>query len=386
MVVAQTDELDGEIASREVLAQCVGELAGSKPQAGLLLASHDLEFKPFLDTVMDAYPDLELIGCTTIAPMSSASEYEEGSTTLTLFASDVLDFRAGVGSNSRDDVARAARTAIEKAVGKSDKDPALVIATPTVEQMDPALVPQAIGEVLGSSIPVFGGGAAPELPMAVPWEGAFQFYQRDVMSNALPVLVVSGPLQISVGVSHGWRPVGKTAVVTKSDGFTIFEIDGEPILDFYRHYLGSGNDQAATANPLAVLDEETGRYYLRAPIAYDPETGSASFFGSIPEGTTVRLAMTTTEDILDGTDTSIAEAMDGFPADHVPEAALVASCAVRNFLLGTRSKDEIERIVANVGPDVPVSGFYAFGEIAPMGSGTEPRFHNETCVTVLLGT
>jgi len=386
MAIGQTEEMDGNFAAADVLAQCADALAGIKPQAGLLLASHDLEFKPFLNAVIDAYPDLELIGCTTIAPMSSVSAYEEGSTTLTLFASDLLDFNAGVGANSRDDVSAAARIAVEAAVGKSEKEPALVIATPTVEQMDPAIVPQAIGEVLGSSIPVFGGGAVPDLPLSVPWEGALQFHGRDVLSNSLPVIVVSGPLRISVGVSHGWKPVGKPAVVTKSDGFMIHEIDGEPILDFYQRYLGEGTEQAATANPLAMLDEATGRYYLRAPLAYDTETGSASFFGSIPEGTTVRLAMTTTEDILDGTDASIASALESFPAGAEPEAVLVASCAVRNFLLGTRSKGEIERIVANVGPDLPVSGFYAFGEIAPLDAGETPRFHNETCVTVLLGT
>jgi hypothetical protein len=386
MAIGQTEELDGDIAAADVLAQCADSLAGLEPQAGLLLASHDLEFEPFLNAVMDVYPNLEMIGCTTIAPMSSVSEYVEGSTTLTLFASDVLDFTAGVGTNIRNDIAAAARTAVNDAVGKSNKNPAFVISTPTVEQMDPALVPEAIGEVLGSSIPVFGGGAMPELPMSVPWEGAAQFYQRKVLTNSLPVLVVSGPLRISVGVSHGWKPVGKTAVVTKSNDFTIHEIDGEPILDFYRHYLGAGVDQAATANPLAMLDEATGRYYLRAPLSYDQETGSASFFGSIPEGTTVRLAMTTTEDILGGTDTSIADAMDGFPKGSAPEGVLVVSCAVRNFLLGTRTKGEIERILAKVGPDLPVSGFYAFGEIAPLGAGTTPRFHNETCVTVLLGT
>ena len=36
--------------------------------------------------------------------------------------------------------------------------------------------------------------------------------------------------------------------------------------------------------------------------------------------------------------------------------------------------------------DIPVSGFYAYGEIAPLGFDTPVRFHNGTCVTVLFGT
>jgi hypothetical protein len=121
-------------------------------------------------------------------------------------------------------------------------------------------------------------------------------------------------------------------------------------------------------------------------MEYDGSDGSAVFFGSVPQGATVQLAMATTEEILDGTEASLTEAMAGFPGEAMPEGALIASCAVRSFLLGTRTRAEIERIRTGLGKDVPVSGFYAFGEIAPLGLDSTPRFHNETCVTVLIGT
>jgi hypothetical protein len=96
--------------------------------------------------------------------------------------------------------------------------------------------------------------------------------------------------------------------------------------------------------------------------------------------------MATTEEILGGTEDSVAEAIASFPGHATPEAALIASCAVRSMLLGTRTSGEIERIRAGLSHDLPVSGFYAFGEIAPLGFDSTPRFHNETCVTVLMGT
>ena len=99
MAVGQTDELDGEFAAQEVLKQCADALDGQEPQAGLLLAAHDLDFEEFLSVVAATYPAMDLIGCTTMAPMSSVAGYAEGSTTLTLFASDVLDFTAGLGTD-----------------------------------------------------------------------------------------------------------------------------------------------------------------------------------------------------------------------------------------------------------------------------------------------
>jgi hypothetical protein len=61
MAVGATEEMDGELAAADVLQQCAAALDGETPQAGLLLASHDLDFKEFLAAVADAYPDLEPI-------------------------------------------------------------------------------------------------------------------------------------------------------------------------------------------------------------------------------------------------------------------------------------------------------------------------------------
>jgi hypothetical protein len=385
MAVGQTDELDGAFAAEEILSQCAAALGGEDPQAGLLLASHDLEFEEFLSVVAATYPGMELIGCSTLGPMTSAADFVEGSTSLTLFASNVLDFTIGLGTDVVADVNSAVRQAVEEATGKTNKQPALVIVTPTVEEFDPASMTIELGDVLGPTVPVIGGGAAPDFPMTMPWLGGVQFRGDQVLTDSLPVLVVSGPLNVSIGVAHGWSPVGKTAVVTRAKEHTVYEIDGEPILDFYRRYLGVGTEPAI-ANPLAILDDDTGRYYLRAPMKYDASDGSATFFGAIPEGAAVRLAMASTEEILEGTEASVAEAIAGFPEDAVPEAALVASCGVRTVLLGTRTSDEIERIRSSLGDDLPVSGFYGFGEIAPLGLGSTPSFHNETCVTVLIGT
>ena len=91
------------------------------------------------------------------------------------------------------------------------------------------------------------------------------------------------------------------------------------------------------------------------------------------------------DEILAGTDGSVASAIAGF-ASPEPEAAIVISCAARKWLLGTRTGSEIDQVRSKLGDDVPVVGFYAFGEIAPLGTERDIRFHNETCVTVLLGT
>lgn len=385
MAVGQTDELEGTFAARDLVDQCAAALDGLEPQAGLLLASHDLDFDELLESIAEAYPSMDLVGCSTLAPMSSAGELAEGSTTLTLFASDVLDFTVGLGTGMATDSGAATRNAVEEARRATEKPPALLVAMPSVEHVDPSQITKEIGSVLGPSVPVIGGGAAPDLPVAMPWLGGVQFFGSRVLTDTLPVLLISGPLKVSIGIAHGWTPVGKTAIVTRSDGHVVYEVDNEPILNFYQRYLGVGSEPAV-ANPLAIVDENSGLHVLRAPLEYNESDGSATFFGAIPEGSTVQLAMATTDEILAGTQTSVAAAIERYPAGAQPEAALIASCAVRGFLLGSRTREEIERIREGIDDAVPISGFYAFGEIAPLEDRGATSFHNETCVTVLFGT
>jgi hypothetical protein len=384
MAVGHTDELDGELAAAEIIEQCNAALNGLTPQAGLLLASHDVDLEDFLGLIRAAFPNIELIGCTTLAPMSSAADFIEGSTTLTLFSSDVVEFTAGLGRGVAGDVDRAATDAVAEARAKTDQNPALCIATPSVEGIDPTYVIDALGSVLGPETPLFGGGAVPDLPMMTPWEGSSQFYGDEIVTDAMPILLISGPLKVSMGVDHGWRGVGRDAVVTRAKGDLVYEVDNEPVLEFYKHYTG-GSEPALT-NPLAVFDEESQRHYLRAPMDHDHAEGAVTFLGTVPEGAKVNISMATTDQILEGTVSSLREAIAGYPESFRPEGALIASCATRNLLLGSQTPEELLRIREGLGMDIPVAGFYAFGEISPLGKSSGPRFHNETCVTVLFGT
>ncbi len=48
MAVGATEEMDGEHAAADVPQQCAAALDGETPRAGLLLASHDLDFRSSL--------------------------------------------------------------------------------------------------------------------------------------------------------------------------------------------------------------------------------------------------------------------------------------------------------------------------------------------------
>jgi hypothetical protein len=74
-----------------------------------------------------------------------------------------------------------------------------------------------------------------------------------------------------------------------------------------------------------------------------------------------------------------------------PRAIIVFNCIARNKLFGQRSGEEISAIQEVIGRDVPLIGFYTYGEEAPMNGEVRninkcnSAFHNETVVIAVLG-
>ena len=137
---------------------------------------------------------------------------------------------------------------------------------------------------------------------------------------------------------------------------------------------------------LAVVEAAGQGSYLRAIQGSDQASGSVILAGSIPVGATVQLTTADTDDILAGTQEALARATAEFPADSHPQAALIFSCAVRKFVLGSRTAVEAQMARSEYGADMPVAGLYCYGEIGPIRGVATSRFLNETFVTCSSGT
>ena len=389
MAVGHSDDIDFETALADVLEQCGTALEGLTPKAALLLAAWDIDHQQAVDAIRARYPGIQLAGTTTGGEMSSVIGYQQDSLELALFASDVVDITAGLGRELGADPVAAVKEAIAAARSGTTLPPSLCIVMPSVGVVDVAVILETLRADLGPDVPILGGGASPESPVADPAAtSGLEFAGDEVIPGGISVLLFSGPLDFSFGVETGWRGVGPLATVTKvaADG-RVTEIDGRRAVDFFDHYLGSSIGQPPPiGNPLAVFDaHDAEAFYLRTATGLDQATGSVSFFGSLPEGSTVQFTVAATDEIVGGARSSIADALSRYPAGRQPDAALLWSCATRRFLLGTRTGREVEIVREMVGSDTPVAGFYCLGEIAPIVDGDVSQFHNATMVTVLLG-
>ncbi|MGL5080240.1 MAG: FIST signal transduction protein [Microcoleaceae cyanobacterium] len=374
--VGHSNDPDSRAAIAEILEQCVCDLAGVPPKAGILLAASSFDHALILHRICEVFPDIDLIGGTTDGEMSSVLGFEQDSLMLMLFCSDTITFSAGIGNDVSKDVIAATQSAVQQASVAHQEPIKFCITLPESLTTSGVLILDSLRQALGQHIPIFGGLTADP-------RQTYQFFRTEVYNDAVPILLFSGPVLFSHGIASGWHPLGKPGTVTKAEKNIVYEIDGQPALEFYHRYLGTV--PPSLEYPLAVFDADSDSRYMRAPSGlYDPTVGSITFFGDIPVQSVVQITETTYDEILSASKLSTEQALENYPG-QAPAAALLFSCVARRQILGSRACEEYELIQSCLTQNLPCFGFYSNGEIAPLEQQGLTHFHNETFITLLLG-
>ncbi|MFN2544816.1 MAG: FIST signal transduction protein [Actinomycetota bacterium] len=382
MAVGHSDDVDPDDAVAAAIDECRAALGDLTPQAGILFSAFESFHPDVVAAVRKAFPGVGLAGTTSAAEISS-SGYREDSIMLALFASDSVDFTVGLGSGLGRDVEKGCRAAVEQATSATDREPRICVVLADSIAADPRAVLEAMRAALPPGVVLVGGASArSDFSQLTP---TYQFCNEAVASDGIAVLLLSGPVTFSTAVGTGWKTIGPRGRVTGASPHAIEEIDGRPAADFVRNYIDVIGP-AAFGNPLAVFEEGSEEFYLRAIPQSDLESGSLTVPGSVPEGAEVQLTTAATDEIISGTEAALREAAEGFPAGSTPEAALIFSCAIRKFLLGSKTPVESELARSVLGSEIPIAGLYCFGEFGPIEGTGGSRFLNETFVTLLLGS
>lgn len=383
VVVGHSEDPDSQAAIEELLLQCTNQLGGIAPQAGILFAAIDFDHATILKELDRVFPGLNLIGCTTDGEISSTLGFQQDSLKLMLFCSDSIEIYAGVGYGACENPIAAAQQAVQYATSSITSTPKLCITLPASYTADGSttsggLMLQGLQQALGEYVPIIGGTAGDQYR----FQTTYQFFSTKVLTNSLPILIFSGDILFSYGVACGWQPIGNKSIVTKAKGTVIYEIDGIPALEFYQRYLGDRPPSAE--HPLAVYEGDSDLYYMRVPNTYNAQIGSINFLGEIPEQAMVRVTDVSRDEVIAASEKSFKTALENYPGTE-PAGVLLFSCCCRRWLLGTRTKEECELVKNALPKEVPVCGFYTYGEFAPLEPQGTNHYHQETFITLLLG-
>lgn len=187
-------------------------------------------------------------------------------------------------------------------------------------------------------------------------------------------------LRVRCGSLGGWDPFGPERIITRAVGNVVYELDEQPALALYERYLGphaAGLPRSGMLFPLEVRAPDGDATVTRTLLAVDRATGSITFAGDMPIGHVARLMRANIDRLVDGA-TGAARACGGDAA----ALGLVVSCAGRRVVMGQRTEEELDALVAELGL-VPMTGFYANGEISPTGFAA-CALHNQTMTITTL--
>jgi hypothetical protein len=247
---------------------------------------------------------------------------------------------------------------------------------------------RGMSAVLGRQIPISGGTAGDNGEFIRTW----QFIGDQVLTDAAVAIGFSGDFKVGTGVRSGWSALGIAKRVTRASGNVLYELGGQPVLEVYERFLGKHAERLPAVGveyPLGLVDEMGkcggGDYYLlRATMSVNRGEGSITFAGEIPEGAMVRMTCGDSASILEAT-TQAAQMAQEDLGDRTPAMVFFYSCRARRIVLGRRTREEIERIRQKVGREIPILGFYTYGEYCRVEAGGPSFLHNETATVSIIG-
>ena len=374
--VSSVDE-DGEAAAADAARQLCRQLGGV-PDWALCFFSAELNADAVLRGLGTRLPKtMPLVGCSSYAEIDSQEAMTRSVVLLGARNSGVAAHPVALRVEGR------SSSQLGQALGQAFRPlhPSLIVVLPDVLSVNATEVLRGLQSELGPHAPIIGGAAADE----GSFKKTFQICGHTLQSDGVVAMALSGPLQLATAARSGYSPVSMPRVATRVEGGNVLlELDGRPALSVYREFLGPRAAEMPAVSiefPLGVVPEgknETLPDLTRAIFRVDEDRGALILGGTVAQGAKLRILSCSHKDILEGARKATAMAVTEMA--H-PDAALLFNCMSRKVALGGRYRDEVVEAKRHLPADVPMAGFYTFGELSPVGGTTE---HHESTFTLAL--
>jgi hypothetical protein len=359
------------------------------PDLIIAFSSVSLEQEKVVLGIREAGSNALLIGASDAGEITNDGA-AKGGVAVMVIKSDSVRFTVGTGGKIEENARIAGAELAKDITGKSTDPIRLFIMLTDVLRGNGADIVRGVQDVLGKDFLIVGGAAGDDFL----FKETYVYYLDKVLPSSITGVGLSGNFSVGIGVRHGWVPVGITRKVTKSHGAVVEEIDGKPAISIYEEYFGKKADELkeealatlAITYPLGMNVTGSEELLVRDPITAD-SNGAITFAAELPEGSEVRLMIGSKAEAIEAARVAANQALAQLNGTE-PRAAIMFNCIARSKLFGTEADEEIKAVQSVIGPNVPLIGFYTYGEQAPLG-GKVVRpfscFHNETAVILLLG-
>lgn len=364
----QVDASEPALLARDLQQQLGGE------RADLLIASGNVASMAMLATLPDARLfSRNWIACSSCLGAASSLGVDQASDRrLSILTIHDAAGSYGVASVLQDpqhihqQAAATALAAIANA-GRQAESPALIwcMQAPGFEEQ----IIRGIQQVVGDQVPILGGSAADD-DVTGRWN---QFDGQQLGHKLLVIAVLYPSAQISSYFSSGYSADKFSGTVTAVQGRRILELDQQPALQVYNHWLQQAG--LAQMKPGVVMSASTFHPIGRALSARDvpfsllslptsvAEDGSIELLAELQQGDQISLMQGSKEQLMRRGAHVVRVASNNLRLRHdvEPAAALIVYCA--GCMLAVRDQiAEVQQSLSDNLPGIPYLVAFTFGE------------------------
>ncbi len=357
---------DAREAAIEAGVAARGALGGERCDLAIVFASglHLGVPETLLEAVHEALRPEQLVGCGAGGVIGPHREIEEG-TAVSIWAAHL-----GEGSAT---AFHAAVEELEEGAGALTGMPDLDGAAGAILLADPATFPtDAVLRFLSDATPMIA--LLGELASGRTGDGAVLFMGEDVVDEGAVGVRLDG-VEMLPCVSQGATPIGPELTITAADGNVIEELAGRPALMTLRETIESlpAEELELVEGGLLVgivVDANKpeyvqGDFLVRGLVGADPASGKVAVAADVHPGQVVRLhardAVSADRDLREALGIRM-RALGG----RAPAGALLFACNGRGRDMFAHPHHDADAL-AEALLDAPAAGFFAAGEIGPVG-------------------
>ncbi len=375
MYVAHSYEIDDpQEAVQDILQALPLDAIEGKNVSGIVTTHVDAVTSGVIDALAAALP-FDFIGMTTFASCTD-NEADIGLITIVMLVSENNIFASTLSASIHGDYKKALDEAYAEVTHNLNDDVSLCfLCAPFSRSISGQEITSHVSQLVGDT-PIFGGLAADH---TIDAQNTFVFRNGKRMNDGVAMLCVAGEVKVKFAFAS-LQPDAmqrKKAVITASDGNTVFTVNDMPVMN-YIYSLGLSSEELQTAGaiiPFLVDYNDGSALVSREALGVTPEK-HVFFGGEMPVGASIQIALQSPEEVI-STAQQMLELIDAQKENL--QAALVVGCAGRSMILGGDPLGEAREALCIIGDSLPYHQIYARGEICPVllpNGKLQNRYHN----------
>jgi hypothetical protein len=382
--VGTSTEKDSFRAAREAALLAKAEIRQEKIDLAFVFCS--IYYKPenILRGIKQIMPEAKIIGCSGSRIIITQGISHYGIAILAIKSKNIK-FGLACISNLNEKNIRLAGQELAKMsltnLKSTQRDIFIMFSDGLIRNSSDLIL--GVQDVLGRSFPLIGGASSDDFRFSK----TYQYYQNNVFTNASIGILLGSIINFGLGIKHGWKPLGKPRKVTNSEGNIIKTINNKTAINMYEDYFEEDAKELykiklsriAILYPIGINVPGEDEFVIRN-VLLAREDGSLICQGDVPVGSEINLMIGSKDFCIQAARNAAEEAKKGLK-DKSPSLIIVFNSIARNRLLGRIAFEEIQVVKDILGVNVPLIGFYDYGEIAPLKAADYrgvSYFHNAT--------